>query len=352
MAFAQEQTIPVQQTEPAVMQPSVEQIKPMPPQPTQNGGQPLPQKEALENGNGNGEDNRDFIEPQQIQDALRQIKDIKREIIRMLKAAKKVGGMETETSQLNDITNRLAPLEQKLKSGSVDRDTMDEFWDGHFWDEFNVIRLKIELPQEIARMEKDMKRLDKSLSKTKYVLDGLDMQAVKSAADVTRSLLAQAKSALAAGSYEEAQEAMQNFWDGETAHPGEIMGIVDQTQNIARELKSIKAVAVKQEILDFLAPIISAANSGDFREANMMLNEVNRDIFRIMNQMKKKSSFDTQMKSKMDQLEQKMMQKIQEEEQKQKNGQAPTSSLMPYQTYRSASLLENIYSSLLDLFGL
>ncbi len=343
IAFAQEIT-PQPTTVPATAQPSTEQTEPMSPKPMpSNGGE-------LENGGDNG-DFDEFVDPQQIRDALRQIKDLKREISRVLKSAKKTTGMEAEISQLNDLMNRMTPFEKILRADNVSRDTMSEFWDGHFWDEFNVLRLKIELPEEIKRMEKDMKRLDKSLSKVKYTLDGLDMNAVRSSAAASRAIIAQVKIALGEGSYEDAQETMQNLWGGEVAQPGEIMGVVEQTQNIARELRSIKAAPVKQEILDFLAPIITAANSGDFREANTMLNEINRDIFRIMSQVKRKSSLDMQMKAKMEQLEQKMMQKIQEEEQKHKSGQEPTSSLMPYQTYRSASLLTNMYDRIMELFG-
>lgn len=354
VAFAQEsvpaqsaeQVQPIQQVQPA----DGGNIQPLPPQPGE------PQK-PMPPGDGqffppedNGDDFRDMVEPREIQDALRQMKDVQREIKRVLKKAKKVG-FENELSQLNDLSSQVSGFQQKLQ-GTVDRETMSEFWDTHFWDTFNVIRIKIELPDDVARMEKDMKALDKTISRAKYALEGVDMNAVKSAVEATRGIMAQVRSLLSQGDYEGAQETMQDMWNGDVANPGELRGIVDQTQNIARELRSIKAAAVKQEILDFLAPVIAAINSGDFREANMMLNEVNRDIFRIMNQMRRKSSFDTQMKSKMDQLEQKMMQRLQEEEQKQKNGQAPTSSLMPYRTYRSASLLGNIYSSLLDLLGL
>jgi len=83
----------------------------------------------------------------------------------------------------------------------------------------------------------------------------------------------------------------------------------------------------------------------------MMLNEINRDLFRMLEQMKRKKSLDTQMRSRMEQLEQKMMKKVEEEEKKQQNGMAPQSSLMSYQTYRSASVIDNVYYGIANFFG-
>lgn len=347
VAFAQESVPPADST---VQQPLVEQMQltqPQPPMPPKDERQ-MPQEFFDANEE---EDRNEFADPQQIRDALRQIKDLQKDIKRVLKKAKRTASFEGEISELNSLSAQLSEFQQKLQGSNIDHETMSEFWDAQLWDVFNVMRIKIELPDDLKRMEKDLKRLDKTMSKVKYIFEGLDMNTVRAAVEETRSVMTQTRNFLNQGEYESAQEQMQEMWDGNVSHPGEMMGIVDQTQRVARAMKSIKSEEVKQEIRDFLQPVIAAANNGDFQEANMMLNEINRDLFRMLEQMKRKKSLDTQMRSRMEQLEQKMMKKVEEEEKKQQNGMAPQSSLMSYQTYRSASVIDNVYYGIANFFG-
>jgi len=97
-------------------------------------------------------DRREFVEQREITEVLRQIKDIKREIQRLVKKATKAN-LTAEVAQLNELSAQLLPLETTLKGSpdTISRDTLQEFYDAQMWETLNGIRIKIELPNEIKK---------------------------------------------------------------------------------------------------------------------------------------------------------------------------------------------------------
>lgn len=333
-------TMEVQQIQPV---PVTQQAQPTPLQIQEPTQKIQPPSKDFNDDNGENE----FADPQQVRDALRQLKDLTRETKRILKMAKKFPNLESEVGQLNEINSKLLNFGQIFQSGKVDRDTMQEFWDAQYWDTINTIRGKVELPDEIKRIEKDLNRLLKLVGKSTFVIEGVDMGAVKAKIDEVKSSVAQAKDNYAQGNYEDARENLQIVYEGGSS-PGEIMGILQQLNDMTKRMKRMKP-DVKAEFQDFLSPIFEAVGQGDFHEANMMFGEINRDLFRMMDSLRSSSAVSDKFKVKMQELEQKMNQRIQQDEQQKQN--RPESYYPVYQPYRSASLLGNVYDRVMEFFG-
>ena len=124
---------------------------------------------------------QDFVDPREIKDALRQLKDVKKEIQRTLKKAQKTNNFTNEVTELNSLLSEVAQFSESIggADGSDQREALQEFYDAQLWDRFNDIRVKIEFPQEIKNIEKELKRVEKLLASKKFSIENVDMNMVR-----------------------------------------------------------------------------------------------------------------------------------------------------------------------------
>ncbi|MEK7086859.1 MAG: hypothetical protein AAB935_01225 [Patescibacteria group bacterium] len=313
--------------------------------PQQPSLQPSPEQESrpeqFEDEMGNNEP-AELVDPRELQDTLRQIRDLRKEISRVLKRAKKLSGGANEVAQLNSFLDTVGQFEQKLKSPDVSRDALQEFRDAQLWEEFNGLRLRIEFPIEAQNVKKDLKRLEKIVGAKNFSVTGLDINAVREKINEIKNAIAQAETSFAAGDWESVQENMQVIYEG--SNPGEMMGVLSQLRDIEKGLRGIKSEEVRTEIQDILSEVFMAANGGEFREANVMLRDIQGELRRILNVVKKKPVLNEDLRSRIRKLEQKIQEKAQSQDgtRGEKTPSGPQSILWPYKSYRSASLIEAI----------
>lgn len=309
--------------------PAPEVVQPAPmPQPTEP-QKPMPIMEEEEM------DRRDFVEPREIQEVLRQIKDLKREAARILKKAAKAN-LAAEVGQINALVSQITALETMLKSGTISRDTLQDFYESRAWEELNNIRVKIEMPNEIKMMERELAKLEKMISKKTFVVDGVDMAGIKEKIAEIRTALNLAKENLASNNLEEAGEALRDVHEN-GFHPGEMMNVLNRLSEMTKQIRKIRSEEIRNDIKEILAPVFEAINAGDFREANMLLNEIDRDLWKIMSTLKNKSTINSDIRTKMDKLEQKLQQKLEQ----QNNNSKGQQSYLDGRNF-SASLLQKI----------
>ncbi|MBI3638393.1 hypothetical protein HY227_01455 [Candidatus Wolfebacteria bacterium] len=292
------------------------QLQSPPPQPQESAMQPKrEQAPSMQPMSESENDPRDFVDPREVKEVLKQIKDIKREANRLVKKAKKLNLTE-EINQLNEILSQVSNLEINIKntsSESIDRDILQDFYDSQIWDKLNDIRVKIELPDEIKMMERDIKRLEKIITRKSFAVpDGVDVNKVKAKVEAIKNAIQEAKNNLAAGNLEDARESLQSIHE-EGAHPGEMMGVLSRLSDIARQAKKIKSEEIRNEVMGIIKPVIDAVASDDYREANMLLNEIDQDLWRILSMVKSKSSLSEDIKNRIQSLEEKLQMKMENE---------------------------------------
>lgn len=247
--------------------------KPMPPSPPEIA--PLPPDE-------------DRPEPppntQECRDVRRQIRDQFRELNRFEKMLRKLK-LEADLQLLVDLRAKLKGFDNGIASGCT-RDRLQEFYDEQIWEEINKFRCKAELPQQHVQIERDLKRLERQSTPKRMQFTGLDAARYAANLGKVKQALADAKAAVASGSCEDANEAMQTFWE-EGMHPGEIISVVNRLYELGKQLARVKDSKVREVFVEVLQPVIDAANEGDFRDANQALNEVFNELqqmlFKVIN---------------------------------------------------------------------
>lgn len=288
------------------------------------------------------------VDPEEIQNVLRQFKEIQREAKRVLSKAKKIAGSEGAVLKINEVLNHIAELEQTVRNsrGEDLRDALQNFYDSELWDTINEIRASIELPGEIKRIEKDLRRLEKLMNSKTFAVERVDMGVVRMRVEEIKGAINDAKAELAQGNFEEARDFLSVIYEG--VGPGEIMGALSQLREISRQIKNLKP-DLKESIYEILTPVLEAVDAGEFREANEIIGEVSQDLWRLISQVKSKRTLNDDLRRKIDQLEGKIQEKLNNLGGDQGEYYGPQSRLERYEPYK-ASFLENIYFTFLGLF--
>lgn len=294
------------------------------------------------------EEPREFINPQEVKDILRQIKDLKKEIKRLVKKSKKAN-LTNESGQLEEMTSQITNLETMLKNTpleSLERETLQDFYDAQLWDKMNDIRIKIELPNEIKMLERDIKKLEKMITKKSFSVEGVDMEKIKGKVAAIKDAISKAKEELSLGNLEDARESLQIIYE-EGAHPGEMMGVVSRLADITRQLKRFKSKEIKDDINEILKPVFEAINSDDYREANMLLNEIQRELWKVIEMARFKPQISDDLREKMDKLEEKLKIKLEKEDQKTESLESVKKEEKLYYNnkHKSLSMIGNIIES-------
>lgn len=300
------------------------------------------QKESMEFEKGDFEeddfDQEEYVNPQEIKDSLRQLRDIKKQAQSTLKRAKKNSNFTKEIDELNALISEVARLSdaiQNASNGSEQRETLQEFYDAQLWDMFNSIRIKIEFPQELKNIEKDLKRVEKLLSSKKFSIEGVDINVVRAKIEEIRRAVDEARNQFNNGNFEDAREELSVIY--ESSHPGEIFGVLNQLREIDKRFKSLKS-EVKSVFRETLGPVFEAINEGDFREANMMLNEIQRELWKLFDKAKGRSSrLNEDVRQKLQNLERQLENKQQQiEKQKSSSGGEQSMKYEQYKPYKAS----------------
>ena len=290
----------------------------------------------------------EYVDPKEIKDALRQLGDVKRETQRVLKKAQKSTSFASEVSTLQSLLVDVNTHSNAIRTASVgtnQREALQEFHDAQLWDTLNEVRIKIEFPQELKNIEKDLKRLEKLMASKRFSIEKVDTALLKGRVDEIKSALAEARSYFNEGNFEDARDALQVIYEG--SHPGEIFGVVQQLKEVTQRLKTLKK-EVREGFYEVLSPVYEAVNDGDFREANMMLNDIRNELWRLLERAKAKSVKNEEIQEKLQKLEENLQNKQQQIEEGSFQGPQSKASF-PYEPYQ-ASALESILSWL-GIFG-
>ncbi len=268
-----------------------------------------------------------FVDPRWKNDTIRQTNDQQRELKRLLTQAKRLKDGGAIVTKVQALIATVTSWQQKIKAAQGDdlQDTLEEYHETQLWDELNVLRAQVEIPKRLAELEKSLTRTERLLKQkvfTKLSEVGLDLAKVRADLVTMRTTLTDVKAKVAAGNFEEVQEAMQEVFDG--SHPGEIEGVLHQMRGLAENLKRIRNQEIRDSVKEIFQPVIDAINDGDYREANELLREMQNEMQRIFAQLYKVNRVvDASLQKKLDALENKIQGKLQTEKPEEKDEDFP-----------------------------
>lgn len=240
---------------------------------------PVPLQEQVEE-----QAEEEFVNPQEVQQVLRELKDIKRELGRIKKQAAKMANVADEVNSLNSFLDQANDFQVKINSGENLRDAIQDFRDARLWDEMNKIRTKIELPKEIKQWGKDIARAEKLIKQKKIQAlsseFGLDLTVGQSKLDEIKTVINNVQNSYNSGDLE---NAMEEFNDArQDFNPGEISSLLQRLQEISAPIKKIKDTEIKSQIKEVLSEVIENFNDGEFRLAREIFEDNFRDLQRAI----------------------------------------------------------------------
>ena len=239
-------------------------------------------------------DYRPAVDEWQIRDIQKQIKDLQRDIKKLLKQAGKVGAT-AETARLNELVGSLnntltiisGPRASEEEIEKV-MDAINDFHDGRPWDVINEVRARVELPKQIADMEKSVVRLQKLVSSKStqkaVILFGLNLTEVNNIISATKQSLQEVKTLLQNGDTEEAQEEIRGVWDNDI---NMIEGVIHNFRGLSDALRAVKKNNIIEKTKSLIQPGIDAFHAGDYQEAQELLRGVENEVRRMVDETRR-----------------------------------------------------------------
>lgn len=222
--------------------------------------------------NSMNEIREEFVPPQEIKQALSEIKRQQQELTRYKKQMAKLAGA---TSGLEMIEKLQALLEFYKNSitqavGRDQREAIQDYRDAQIWDELNKIRAMVELPKEMKGINNDLKIVKKNVKSKSYQqafkFFGVDLTALQAGLDAKQATVDQINAFVTEGNAEEAflllEEDIHQGW-----HPGDVRHFSDMMRETYQRMKGLKDTEIKDQIMLILSSVVDTFNQGDYREA-------------------------------------------------------------------------------------
>lgn len=226
----------------------------------------------------------EFIDPREVKNSLREIRDMKKELKRLFSSANKISNADAIKSEVSALIDKIKGFEDSIKSAFSSntgvRDAIDEYRQAEVWNEINSLRTKIELPKQLKNSERDLNRLLKMTGQKSYQVFGLDLDSLKLWVSETRAMFARLNELYSSGNMEDLNNEMQDFQ--ERANPGEPMSVLFRMRDLKNKMKWIKDEEVKNSIEEALSDVIKSFNERDYRSASEILNEYQDDMERLI----------------------------------------------------------------------
>lgn len=170
-------------------------------------------------------------------------------------------------------------------------------------------RLRDKTNKELNSFEKIIKKTEKLTGSKIYKKYGLDEDLLRARIAEAKTNLSLAKKKYKTGEFTEAQEIIFIM---KSINLEDIFNVYNDVRKGKEKIKIIKNAEVKETIYNLLEEVISVANEGDFSKADLALEEMNKELFRLADKyIKNNSSLSIEMKEKFDGLEVKIIEKLQ-----------------------------------------
>lgn len=226
---------------------------------------------------------QEFVPPSEVKNALRDLEQQRRQVAQVKKQMAKAGA---STASADELLSRLDAMKQAITTsvGQNQRDAMQDFWDARVWDEVNNMRAAVDIPNELKRIEKEMKRLSKAATGKQYAqaleFFGAQPETVARLVQEKEGAIAEVKRLVASGEFEDAREVMNDSihqgWN-----PGDFNHALDMIREIRRMLKNIRNTEVQEQVKEIVTPVVADFADGNVRSARDTLVIVQEQVRRV-----------------------------------------------------------------------
>ncbi|MEK7606736.1 MAG: hypothetical protein AAB444_00865 [Patescibacteria group bacterium] len=270
--------------------------------------------------NGPGDENfseaREEMEKHQAarekNDVAREIKQQKNEIARLKKQLKRLKGTADDVVSADTIASAIAEHEKTILNAQETediRDAVQAYRDSELWEEIQKVRRKVELPNELNMIFKELKKSEKLLTQKSFAKLGFDLLAVKVSIAEKLTKHAEAKTAYTQGDFETAEDILQEEF--RENHPGNLSGALQMLKGMKDQMRAIRDKTLKADIEDLLGGVIESINAGEWQDARESMDAMNKELApvvwkKLMQSESGKRGVPQDMRNKIDNLKQKL----------------------------------------------
>lgn len=256
----------------------------------------------------------EFVNPEEVRQVLRELKDIKRELNRFAKQLAKLPNSGDDVNSINRLLEQVNNFQAKINSGENLRDSIQEFRDAQMWDEINKFRAKVEIPKEMKQWNKEIKRIEKFFKQKKVQNAasefGLNLEGTKTKVEELKSGLAKIQEYYNGGDLESAIEEFDSL--RQDLQPWEISNVLQKFQELITGFKKVKDQEIKNQVKEMLSEAVNAFNDADYQFARELTDESFQELMQLIYNISAKKYNKEGMLNTIQRLETKMKEKSEE----------------------------------------
>ena len=256
---------------------SQQQFPGQPEQSSGKGQNPFESGSSESGDHGEEEGEEEFVNPREIQDALKQVKQMEKQL---RQTGKTRGISETDRLKAAELQALVSRFRQILSSGTVTREGMQEFWQSGengngLWEDVNNLENRVRIPGELNQLEKALKRVAKAAGTKAITNLGIDVGQLRQKIAEMQQAVSAARLAYGSADFEGAQELLNAFHE-EGQHPGEIEGAI----SMLRDIKRMSKRAINSQAQQLLQEAIRLIDVGEYREAREYLEQNRKQLMK------------------------------------------------------------------------
>jgi len=214
-----------------------------------------------------------------------------------LPVLKKAQDIKAQTPIIKQVTNASGTQEIEIIDRQEAKNAAKE-----------IKQLKNKINKELNELEKISKKIEKMIGKQIYKKYGLDEDLLMARATEIKTSIALARKNYKDENFNEALKIIDSI---KSMDPENIFNVYNGIRKAKEKIRIIKNKEVEEIIYNLLEDIISSANRGDFARANSALTEMEGELFRLADKyIKNKSYLSPEMKERFDEVELKILEKL------------------------------------------
>lgn len=226
----------------------------------------------------------ELVDPREVQQVLRELRDINRELKRFAKQLAKLPNSSDDVSAIHNLITQVENYRMAVNSGENLRDAIQDFRDAQMWDELNKFRAKVEVPKEMKNWNKEIKKIEKLLKQKKIQNAssefGFDLEGARTKIQELKVGLSNVQEYYSAGDLESAIEEFDGL--RQELQPWDLGNVLQRFNELAARLKKVKDQQIKEQVKETLSEIVSNFNDGDYQLARELMEENFNDLLQII----------------------------------------------------------------------
>lgn len=208
----------------------------------------------------------------EVNDLLRQIKQLRAQIARIKGASESLGKLEAIKSGVIEFVDKIKITQDADDLRALLEDTDFSDW----WEEMNILQAAVQIPKDLNNLRRDQKRALATL-KQKWICKVVDCAKFNQIIQNMNGALDEATRLYQTGELEDARNAIQETFH-ERGWYGDALGAVQMMRGFVEPFKKIHDQALLSQLNELIDPVKELLYEGEVRDARESMDEIQREL--------------------------------------------------------------------------